>query len=990
MKPLSLIGILILVGETPSYPLHLIECRTLFNYINLLNSGEGVSQMRGKSYLNSNNVTTNIKEHTRGGEQKVMTKKLNILLVMALVFSMLVPAFGFAAEAELTNEQKFEALKEAGILSGYADGSAGLEDEMNRAQLAKILTNAFGLQANTGAATYADTASHWGHTQGWIEAVTAAGLMQGGVNAAGEKVFNPNAKVTLEQLAIVMVRALDLESEVRVIADVNGKVSSWAQGYVALAQELGLIAVKADYTVNALRGDLVDVAYATVEALKPEVAVGGVAGFVIVGGLAHEGVTVTLGDQSTTTDSSGFYAISGVTTGKQNVTFSKTGLVTATKEVTFLKDRVSTASVELVSLDTALLTIKATVINAETGASISGAAVTLEKLNNTTNEYETVALTAPQATDSNGQFVLNQTNTSGALAHGADFKVTVSKEYDTNLNTAFVQEVRNVKIATDANDNVLNGFVLNGVKSLDITGKVTTPDAAAVASQAVQLYDQNGTTLLATATTDSNGVYLFDNVTIPSGTYSLKVDNASYAVFTTPINVTEGTDLTKDIQLSAGFDVAATVGTVAIGDTFKTSQVITFEVVNANNVVVNSSSITTDATTAPSTLDSTVTRLPNGSYTVKVTGDYLQTITLPVTVADANVAVEGRTNPAGLIAGTAVSPEDATVKLLNADGQEIASTTAVAGAYTFPAVAAGTYKVEVSKATFVTATSDALTVAKNTATNYDVTLSAVPTTASVAGFVREANTLTPAADATVKYYAVSVKDVDAGTELKTALVAADGAYSVSDVAPGAYDVVVRNAGQETFVTQLTVAAGDSLTNANYTVQNGGNASAKFTVTKQDASALTGSTVTLVDKYGFAYVGSVIDNTVTFSNLPAGDYKVTTSLTGYVTDVRTVSVAKGGATETTVALQANADAYAVNVRVVDELNANKASAIVVAYNASGEVVSATQTDAAGLASVLLVNGTYNVVVYADGYVAPTAEVVVNGAAVNVPVIQLSKY
>src|SRR5690606_8971220 len=141
-------------------------------------------------------------KHFRGGEKKVMKKSLSLLVAIAMVFSM----FATMASAQtLTTEDKYEALKQAGIFEGFEDGSAGLDQEMTRAQFAKVLALTVDL-GDQGSKSYSDVAaSHW--AAGYIAAVSDAGLMEG----IGNGKFDPNGDVTIEQLAATVVRALGLD-----------------------------------------------------------------------------------------------------------------------------------------------------------------------------------------------------------------------------------------------------------------------------------------------------------------------------------------------------------------------------------------------------------------------------------------------------------------------------------------------------------------------------------------------------------------------------------------------------------------------------------------------------------------------------------------------------------------------------------------------------------------------------------------------------------
>ncbi|MFX0560654.1 S-layer homology domain-containing protein [Tepidibacillus infernus] len=219
--------------------------------------------MREQSYKRLNNSQPN---RIRGGETKVMRKLLNAFLVFALVLTMVTPAF--AANASLTPDAKFQALKDAGVMDGYADGTAGLDKTMTRAELAKVLVNTFELAPVTGKVDLFkdEPQDHWAYTQGYIGAVVKAGLMQGGKKADGTYGFRPNDQVSLQELAMVLVRALDLPVDEN--ATVEGKTASWATASVAAAVKAGVLAAFGDFTVDASRADLVVGTYATYEAYQ--------------------------------------------------------------------------------------------------------------------------------------------------------------------------------------------------------------------------------------------------------------------------------------------------------------------------------------------------------------------------------------------------------------------------------------------------------------------------------------------------------------------------------------------------------------------------------------------------------------------------------------------------------------------------------------------------------------------------------------------------
>lgn len=176
-----------------------------------------------------------------------------ISLLLASLLVLLNISAAISAESQST-EEKFQALKDKGIFTGFEDGSARLGEEMSREQFAAVLVRLLDLKEDKRNQSYTDVLkSRWSY--GHIEAVTAAGLM----NGMGGGKFGPTSKVTIEQLAATLVRASG--QELSSTRQVNGKVSPWAKPIVPVALDLGYIAEQNDYTVPAIRAQLVEAVY---------------------------------------------------------------------------------------------------------------------------------------------------------------------------------------------------------------------------------------------------------------------------------------------------------------------------------------------------------------------------------------------------------------------------------------------------------------------------------------------------------------------------------------------------------------------------------------------------------------------------------------------------------------------------------------------------------------------------------------------------------
>ncbi|MBB6675341.1 Ig-like domain-containing protein [Cohnella nanjingensis] len=189
--------------------------------------------------------------------------RLRRVLLALLIVALALPVFTASAE-NLSAEQKFEVLRDKGIFTGFDDGSARLQEAMSREQFAAVLFRLWQLKEERPAkASFYDVLkTRWSYEE--IEAVRKAGLMQG----VGGGKFAPQTAVTVEQLAAILVRAYGYNdaSSTRV----QGKVSAWARGAVAIALDRQIISVRDNYTVNATRALLVEAAYAVYQQMNFE------------------------------------------------------------------------------------------------------------------------------------------------------------------------------------------------------------------------------------------------------------------------------------------------------------------------------------------------------------------------------------------------------------------------------------------------------------------------------------------------------------------------------------------------------------------------------------------------------------------------------------------------------------------------------------------------------------------------------------------------
>jgi hypothetical protein len=134
-------------------------------------------------------------------------------------------------------------LADRGIVSGNPDGEFLPENTITRAEIAAILARAFDLSSDQ-AVSFKDVSNHWANA--YISAAAAKGILSG----VGNGNFAPDAIVTREQLAVMLVRAGMLsavEKEPMEFTD-ESQLSFWASEAVKIASSNGIISGYPDGT----------------------------------------------------------------------------------------------------------------------------------------------------------------------------------------------------------------------------------------------------------------------------------------------------------------------------------------------------------------------------------------------------------------------------------------------------------------------------------------------------------------------------------------------------------------------------------------------------------------------------------------------------------------------------------------------------------------------------------------------------------------------
>ncbi len=196
-----------------------------------------------------------------------MKKSLSILLSAALAFGTFA-SVASAADANLTTQQKFDELKAKGIFAGMADGSAGLDQKLQRSQAARIVALLLGAEGIGNPDTKVVTEKPFSDVElgKWYTEEIAAVKELKAMSGNTDGTFNPNGNLTNQEVAALLGQVLKLEP----VADakVDG-AADWAAGYIKALEAKGF-AVPTPYTADATRGALVDATYFANGILNPD------------------------------------------------------------------------------------------------------------------------------------------------------------------------------------------------------------------------------------------------------------------------------------------------------------------------------------------------------------------------------------------------------------------------------------------------------------------------------------------------------------------------------------------------------------------------------------------------------------------------------------------------------------------------------------------------------------------------------------------------
>ena len=129
-----------------------------------------------------------------------------------------------------------QALKGAGIVSGFPDGTFQPNANATRAQFVKMLVLTVGLTPSTGTTPFADAPP-----SAWYAPYVSAAVKAGIVRGLSLTTFGPNETVTREQMVVMVARALNLTQTTTLHFSDAATIDPWALRGVEEAAAAGYI-----------------------------------------------------------------------------------------------------------------------------------------------------------------------------------------------------------------------------------------------------------------------------------------------------------------------------------------------------------------------------------------------------------------------------------------------------------------------------------------------------------------------------------------------------------------------------------------------------------------------------------------------------------------------------------------------------------------------------------------------------------------------------
>lgn len=172
--------------------------------------------------------------------RRIMPQFLCLLICFSFLFSA-VPIQAATSQQQHAGEQ----LRVLGILTGYEDGSLGLDQSVTRAEMATILVRTLGLKVDQNAEKNKDFQDvkdgYW--AKNFIQAAATRGLVSGYKDGT----YKPLSNITFNEMITMLIRSHGTSPK-------DG--AKWPQSYIDPAKNIGLIQQDMDGAKKVTRGEV--------------------------------------------------------------------------------------------------------------------------------------------------------------------------------------------------------------------------------------------------------------------------------------------------------------------------------------------------------------------------------------------------------------------------------------------------------------------------------------------------------------------------------------------------------------------------------------------------------------------------------------------------------------------------------------------------------------------------------------------------------------
>lgn len=126
-------------------------------------------------------------------------------------------------------------------VSGYPDNTYKPDNNVTRAEFAKIIVQAMGWSAKSGDLGFADAAD----VPAWARGYIATAVDKGVIKGYEDNTFRAGQLISRSEIAVMVVRALGKESDAAKAGALGfsdaASVPAWAKGYVSVAADQGIV-----------------------------------------------------------------------------------------------------------------------------------------------------------------------------------------------------------------------------------------------------------------------------------------------------------------------------------------------------------------------------------------------------------------------------------------------------------------------------------------------------------------------------------------------------------------------------------------------------------------------------------------------------------------------------------------------------------------------------------------------------------------------------